>query len=111
MCAGDSPWDIHGGAASQITSAIPLGDVLTLPATAARPNVITPGKAPEILCQRPVFPKFSILTETIYPAGKASNGIDAYMYVIEQYLTYPIGAIAGPPAEALLLSRPLPPPR
>lgn len=112
---GDSPWDIlTKGAASQITSAIPLGDVLTLPATGSEfnSNSVISRRAKRqkfSFASDLVFPKFSILDpETTYtlPVKQVRNGIvDAYMHVIEQYLTYPIGAIVQDrQAEALLLS-------
>ncbi|HOO58156.1 MAG TPA: iron-containing alcohol dehydrogenase, partial [Anaerolineaceae bacterium] len=56
-----------------------------------------------------VFPQFSILDpETTYslPQKQIRNGIvDAYVHVLEQYLTYPVGQIVQDrQAEALLLS-------
>jgi NADP-dependent alcohol dehydrogenase len=94
------PWDIVAKGAA-VTSALPLGVVLTLPATGSEMNtnaVITKWETQEKLYfSSPfVFPKFSVLDpETTFslPPRQISNGIvDAFTHVMEQYLTYPVNA-------------------
>jgi NADP-dependent alcohol dehydrogenase len=86
------PFDVVGKAVS-------IGTVLTLPATGSEANsgaVISyeHGKYP--VMSPLVFPKFSILDPTItftLPKTQVANGvIDAFVHVIEQYLTYPVDA-------------------
>ncbi|KOP27162.1 aldehyde reductase [Hapalosiphon sp. MRB220] len=97
--AGD-PWDILAKQAS-ITAAVPVGVVLTLPATGSEMNtnsVVTKWETQEKLyfSSPLVFPVFSVLDpETTFslPPRQVSNGIvDAYTHVMEQYLTYPANA-------------------
>lgn len=97
--AGD-PWDILAKNAP-VTSAIPLGAVLTLPATGSEMNtnsVVTKWETQEKLyfSSPLVFPRFSVLDpETTFslPSRQIGNGIvDAYTHVMEQYLTYPVNA-------------------
>ena len=82
----------------QVEKAISFGTVLTIPATGSEMNsgaVISRESTKEKFAfGSPVlFPKFSILDPTtIYslPLKQISNGIvDAYIHVMEQYLTYP----------------------
>ncbi|MFD1008509.1 MULTISPECIES: iron-containing alcohol dehydrogenase [Oceanisphaera] len=98
--AGDA-WDILLQGGQNITSALPFGSVLTLPATGSEMNkgsVITRkslhAKLP--FMSELVYPQFSILdpvkTYTL-PTRQIANGVvDAFMHVIEQYLTYPANA-------------------
>lgn len=97
--AGD-PWDILAKNA-QVQKALPVGAVLTLPATGSESNtaaVISRRALKEKLAflSQLVFPRFSVLDpETTFslPARQVANGIgDAFCHVIEQYLTYPAGA-------------------
>ncbi|TKG97205.1 iron-containing alcohol dehydrogenase [Puteibacter caeruleilacunae] len=94
------PWDILAKAA-RVTKAVPLGAVLTLPATGSEMNgnsVVTKWETKEKLAfgSPMVMPQFSVLDpETIYslPIKQVSNGIaDAFIHVLEQYLTYPVNA-------------------
>lgn len=112
---GDDPWEIIvGDGINKVKKAIPLGTVLTLPATGSEMNhnaVISRRSTQEKLSfgSDLVFPQFSILDpETTYslPQKQIRNGIvDAYVHVLEQYLTYPVGQIVQDrQAEALLLS-------
>ena len=112
---GDDPWEIIAGdGLNKVKKAIPLGTVLTLPATGSEMNhnaVISRRSTQEKLSfgSDLVFPQFSILDpETTYslPQKQIRNGIvDAYVHVLEQYLTYPVGQIVQDrQAEALLLS-------
>jgi NADP-dependent alcohol dehydrogenase len=95
------PWEILLTNGSKITSAVPIGTILTLPGTGSEANgaaVISRRSIKEKLAftQTAVFPRFSILDpETTYtlPDRQLSNGIaDAFTHVIEQYLTYPARA-------------------
>ena len=97
--AGD-PWDILAKNAP-LKGALPVGAVLTLPATGSESNgsaVISRRALKEKLAflSPLVFPRFSVLDpETTFslPARQVANGIgDAFCHVIEQYLTYPVDA-------------------
>jgi len=94
------PWDILAKNA-KIKKALPIGAVLTLPATGSEANgaaVISRRTIKEKLAfiSPLVFPRFSVLDpETTFslPARQVANGIgDAFCHVIEQYLTYPANA-------------------
>ncbi|HSN94514.1 MAG TPA: iron-containing alcohol dehydrogenase [Anaerolineaceae bacterium] len=110
-----NPWHILSkGAAPECTEAIPIGTVLTLPATGSEFNknsVISrrEKKVKFSFASDLVFPEFSILDpETTYslPIKQVRNGIvDAYVHILEQYMTYPVGAnVQDRQAEALLLA-------
>lgn len=110
---GESAWDI---AAKQISvsKALPLGAVLTLAATGSEMNsggVVTREATQEKFAfGSPVlFPKFSVLDPEItfsLPQRQVANGIvDAYVHVIEQYLTYPVNSpVQDRLAEGILLT-------
>jgi NADP-dependent alcohol dehydrogenase len=110
--AGD-PWDILDKEAP-VRRAVPMGTVLTLPATGSEMNsvgVISRASTREKLPfgSPHTFPVFSILdpeTTASLPARQVSNGIvDAYAHVLEQYLTYPAGgAVQDRHAEGILLT-------
>jgi len=94
------PWDILSKRAP-VEDAIPHGTVLTLPATGSEMNsgaVITRIETTEKLSfmSPKVLPLFSVLDpETIFslPDKQIANGIvDAFVHVIEQYLTFPVNA-------------------
>ena len=94
------PWNIVAEQAP-IRSVLPLGTVITLPATGSEMNrffVITKEATQEkIACgNEQVFPQFSVLDpETTFslPARQISNGIiDAFTHTVEQYLTYPVNS-------------------
>lgn len=105
------PWDILAKGA-RVASAVPLGAVLTLPATGSEMNgnsVVTKWETREKLAfaSRHVYPRFSILDpETTFslPPRQVSNGIvDAFVHTTEQYLTYPANApLQDRMAEAVL---------
>jgi NADP-dependent alcohol dehydrogenase len=107
------PWDILSKDA-KIASALPIGAVLTLPATGSEMNgnsVITKAETKEKLSfgSPLVMPQFSILDpEFTYslPQRQVVNGIvDAFVHVMEQYLTYPVNApIQDRFAESILLT-------
>ncbi len=94
------PWDIlaKGG---KIKDALPFGTVLTLPATGSEVNsnaVVSRAALKEKLAfgHPLVFPKFSVLDPRVVaslPERQLRNGIvDAFVHVMEQYLTYPVDA-------------------
>jgi NADP-dependent alcohol dehydrogenase len=96
---GDS-WDILKKGI-RVSKAMPFGTVLTLPATGSEMNsgaVITRKETGEKLGMGSpaLFPQFSCLNPEVIkslPLRQLKNGIvDAYTHVLEQYMTYPIGA-------------------
>jgi NADP-dependent alcohol dehydrogenase len=95
---GGDPWQILTGQGS-IQSALPIGAILTLPATGSEMNcfaVISRESTQEKLAfgNPLVYPAFSILDpETTYslPVNQLRNGIvDAFVHVMEQYATYSV---------------------
>ncbi|NOU59969.1 iron-containing alcohol dehydrogenase [Marinifilum caeruleilacunae] len=110
---GDDEWDILAKRA-EINKAVDLGAVLTLAATGSEMNsggVITKAATQEKLAfgNPLLFPKFSVLDpETTYslPMRQITNGIvDAYVHVMEQYLTYPVNSpVQDRFSEGLLLT-------
>ncbi len=105
------PWDILSKGA-KVESAVPLGCVLTLPATGSEMNanaVISRDSSKEkfAFISEHVYPKFSILDpETTFtlPERQTINGIvDAYVHVLEQYMTYKVNSpLQDRQAEAIL---------
>lgn len=99
--SGSDPWDILRTHGQNVTAALPVGTVLTLPATGSEANgnsVISRKATQEKLAfaSALVFPVFSVLDpETTFslPQKQVRNGIaDAFVHVMEQYLTYPDAA-------------------
>ena len=107
------PWDILAKRA-KISSAVPFGGVLTLPATGSEMNngaVITLRASNDKLAfsNGLLFPRFSVLDPTktyTLPARQVANGVvDAFVHITEQYLTYPADAkVQDRFAEGLLLT-------
>ncbi|MGQ8336859.1 iron-containing alcohol dehydrogenase [Sunxiuqinia sp. A32] len=99
---GDDPWDILAKSGKVfVKKALPIGAVLTLPATGSEMNgnsVITRAETQEKLAfgSPAVMPNFSVLDpEVIFslPDRQLANGIvDAFVHVMEQYLTYPVNS-------------------
>ena len=92
----DDPWTILEQHAKNVRAALPFGAVLTLPATGSEMNsgsVITKKATQEkfAFMSRLVFPQFAILDPTrtyTLPARQVGNGIvDAFVHVMEQYMT------------------------
>jgi NADP-dependent alcohol dehydrogenase len=110
---GESAWDIVAKEIS-VRQALPLGAVLTLAATGSEMNsggVITREATQEKFAfGSPVlFPQFSVLDPRItfsLPKRQVANGIvDAYVHVMEQYLTYPVNSpVQDRLAEGILLT-------
>lgn len=107
------PWDILAKQA-KVRSAIPFGCVLTLPATGSEMNngaVVTRRASNDklVFLSPFVFPLFAVLdpskTFTLPPRQVANGVVDAFVHVIEQYLTYPSDAkVQDRFAEGLLLT-------
>lgn len=94
-----NPWDVLSRKEGcSFTDALPFGTVLTIPATGSEMNsgaVIShsPNKEKLTMGGPITFPRFSFLDPKVVstlPKRQLANGItDAYMHVMEQYLTYP----------------------
>lgn len=97
-----------------LVRALPLGCVMTLPATGSETNhvaVVThTGLGQKTGYSDPLlFPKFSVLDPTktyTLPVTQVANGVvDAFIHVIEQYLTYPVyGKVQDRFAEGIMLT-------
>ncbi len=97
---GAEPWDILAKGI-RTEKGMPFGTVLTLPATGTEMNsgsVISRRSTGEKrgMGGPGLFPRFSILDPTVIasiPKRQIANGItDAFTHVMEQYITYPVGA-------------------
>jgi NADP-dependent alcohol dehydrogenase len=107
------PWDIVSKGVP-VKSAIPLGAVMTLPATGSEMNcfaVVTKSATKEKLAfDNPlVYPRFSVLDpEATFslPPRQVGNGIvDAFVHTLEQYMTYPVNSpVQDRIAEGILLT-------
>lgn len=91
------PWKILSRSAP-IDRALPIGTILTLPATGSEMNagsVISRNSTREkrAFSNKKVMPQFSILdpsTAGSLPKKQVANGIvDSFVHVVEQYITYP----------------------
>ncbi len=99
---GDDPWDILAKSSKNpVINALPIGAVLTLPATGSEMNgnaVISRIETQEKLAfgSPAVMPQFSVLDpEVIFslPEKQVANGVvDAFVHVMEQYLTFPVNS-------------------
>jgi NADP-dependent alcohol dehydrogenase len=98
---GRDPWAILQAHGENVTAALPVGTVLTLPATGSESNgnaVISRAATQEKLhfTSALVFPVFSVLDPTTtfsLPKKFVRNGIvDAFVHTMEQYLTFPTAA-------------------
>jgi len=109
------PWTaIFEQRAAAVQSALPFGAVLTLPATGSEMNsaaVVTRKATQEkrAFASRHVFPRFAVLDPTktyTLPARQVGNGVvDAFVHVMEQYMTTPVDAkVQDRFAEGLLLT-------
>lgn len=100
MYTNGDPWDILAKN-KPVESALPIGAVLTLPATGSEMNgnsVITRVSTTEKMAfgSPLVMPQFSILDpQCVYtlPDKQIANGIvDAFVHTMEQYLTFPVNS-------------------
>lgn len=94
-------WDLVAGRHAPKT-ALPVGIVLTLPATGSESNmgaVVTRRATHEkrVCYLPPARPRFALLNPAVMsslPDRQLQNGlVDAFVHVCEQYLTYPVGAM------------------
>ena len=101
-CHEGDAWEILLKRGANVQAALPYGTILTLPATGSEMNdgaVITreEEKSKLYFSSEHVFPQFSILDPTksyTLPRQQLANGIvDAFTHTVEQYLTYPVGAL------------------
>ena len=107
------PWEILSQNKT-VTDALPIGTILTLPATGSEMNmaaVISRESTNEkfAFLTPYSFPKFSILMPEVcatLPQKQLANGIvDAYVHVVEQYITYPLNTpLQDRIAESILLT-------
>ena len=97
---GDT-WEILETHGNKITQALPFASVLTLPATGSEMNsggvVTRKSTQAKLSFSSPyVFPQFSVLDPNktfSLPTRQLANGVvDAFIHVMEQYLTYPVNA-------------------
>lgn len=97
----DDPWQILTREGPKVKDALPIGVVLTIPATGSEMNcrgVVTRAKTQEKLSFRTelVYPNFSVLDPTktyTLPKRQLENGlVDSFVHILEQYLTYPVDA-------------------
>ncbi|QCG46867.1 alcohol dehydrogenase [Aeromonas schubertii] len=112
--ANKDPWHILETVGGEVQGAIPLGTVLTLPATGSEMNmgaVITRKSTgdKQHFFSPFVIPRFAVLDPVLtytLPARQVANGVvDAFVHVIEQYITYPVDAkVQDRFAEGLLLT-------
>lgn len=111
---GVDPWEILQTSGSKITSAIPMGSVLTLPATGSESNkgaVISRRATGDKQAFHSPFvqPVFAVLdpvyTYTLPPRQVANGVVDAFVHTVEQYITYPVNAkVQDRFAEGILLT-------
>ncbi|HZV64864.1 MAG TPA: iron-containing alcohol dehydrogenase [Telluria sp.] len=107
------PWEILATQAP-VHAAMPFGSVLTLPATGSEMNsggVISRRASGDKLpfSSEATYPVFSILDPTTtysLPPQQIANGVvDAFVHIVEQYLTYPVDALVQDRfAEGLLIT-------
>ncbi|MCG7533310.1 iron-containing alcohol dehydrogenase [Psychrobium sp. MM17-31] len=95
---GDDAWNILAKQES-VTSALPIGAVLTLPATGSESNgnsVVTRGDNKLAFSSALVKPQFAVLDPAFtlsLSERQVSNGVvDAFVHIMEQYLTYDVNA-------------------
>lgn len=111
-CFEGDAWEILLQAGTNVKKALPIGTVLTLPATGSEMNkgaVVTRREKNAKLGFHSVqvFPKFSILdpakTRTLPPRQVANGIVDSFIHIVEQYVTFPSQAdVQDGFAEALL---------
>ncbi|MFP1823297.1 alcohol dehydrogenase [Lonsdalea quercina] len=112
--ASDDPWHILQTGGQDISEALPIGVVLTLPATGSESNsgaVITRKASgdKQAFHSTLVRPQFAVLDPVVtytLPERQIANGVvDAFVHTLEQYLTYPVDAkVQDRFAEGLLLT-------
>lgn len=97
----NDPWEILTKGGGTVTSALPIGTILTLPATGSEMNcgsvISRPSLGAKLAFLSPLcYPTFSVLDPTTtysLPTRQIANGVvDAFVHTIEQYLTYPVNS-------------------
>lgn len=111
---GKDPWDMMTNWMRVPADPLPLGCVLTLPATGSESNggtVVTRESTKDKLffATPRTFPQFAILdpeaTFSLPPRQVANGVVDAFAHVMEQYMTYPADApLQDRQSEAILLT-------
>jgi NADP-dependent alcohol dehydrogenase len=95
------PWEIVTSGGRSAKKALPLGAILTLPATGSESNgnavISRRATGDKLGIASPLFyPQFAILDPTYtysLDERQVSNGVvDAFVHTMEQYLTYPVNA-------------------
>lgn len=98
---GEHKWDILRSGGNAVKQALPIGCVMTLPATGSEMNgnaVISRLQNKEKLGFQSllVYPQFSILDPeciATLPDNQIANGVvDSFVHTIEQYLTYNVNS-------------------
>lgn len=108
---GDDPWEFVASG-QVIEQALPIGCVLTLPATGSETNVgsVVTRDGAKLAFHSPLIrPLFAVLDPLVTLSlsdRQISNGVvDAFVHVMEQYLTYNVnGKVQDRFAEGLLLT-------
>jgi len=103
---------LKGAASTGVKEVVSYGTVLTLPATGTEMNAnsVISYKTGKYPFSTPlVYPIFSILDPTLthsLPKKQVANGVvDAFVHVMEQYMTYPVdGRFQDRTAEGILTS-------
>lgn len=107
------PWNLLARG-TRVVDALPLGVVLTMPGTGSESNgaaaISNRETGQKLVFVSPLcFPRFAVLDPEVtfsLPERQVSNGVaDAFVHVLEQYLTYPAGGVLSDRlAEAILLT-------
>ena len=108
---GEDPWNMLSKG-EPATDSLPLGCVLTLPATGSESNVgavVSRGKEKlpfYCMSARPLFAVLDPKVTLSLPPRQVANGVvDAFVHVMEQYLTFPVNAkVQDRFSEGLLLT-------
>lgn len=96
------PWEIVTSRGQEIEKALPLSCVLTLPATGSETNCFSVISKKQTMDKQSfasphVYPHCAILDPTAtfsLPPRQTANGVvDAFIHILEQYLTYPVNAL------------------
>lgn len=95
------PWEIIFSRGTVVKESLPIGVVLTLPAAGSESNhrAVVSRKSMNAkisFYSNSFFPRFAVLdpvkTYSLPPAQISNGVVDAYIHVLEQYLTYPVNA-------------------
>ncbi|HEY3593974.1 MAG TPA: iron-containing alcohol dehydrogenase [Polyangiaceae bacterium] len=107
------PWNLLAKGA-RVSGALPLGVVLTMPGTGSESNgaaaISNRETGQKLVFVSPLcIPRFAVLDPELtfsLPERQVANGVaDAFVHVLEQYLTYPAGGVLSDRlAEAILLT-------